>query len=298
MNTLSLVRIDFTAEVTKDVLLPGYLGNTLRGGLGKALVRLFCSTNDPRCESCQQRESCVYPNVFKTPEHFKGYPTAPNPYIIKIPKTAQRSFSPGGSLDFSIVLFGSAASYSEQVITAVKAMLGHEGDWKLGGLRLVQAVDGYFGDTLFADDKLIKLPEPRIWSDEGRDRIPAHSSIGITFLTPVQIHEDKALVNHPNFDQFINSLFLRIASIIDLYGDGDFVLPYMMVARKPRIEADFALTKVSVKQQDMSADGILGRLVYTGDLTRYMPYIDLGTQLHVGKLNTSGFGEYEFERLG
>ena len=40
------------------------------------------------------------------------------------------------------------------------------------------------------------------------------------------------------------------------------------------------------EQASEPVDGILGEARYFGDVTRYLPYIDLGTQLHLGKKTT------------
>ena len=42
-------------------------------------------------------------------------------------------------------------------------------------------------------------------------------------------------------------------------------------------------------------NGIVGSVRYKGDITKYLPYIDLGSQIHIGKKTTRGCGEYEFE---
>ncbi|MDR0221894.1 MAG: CRISPR system precrRNA processing endoribonuclease RAMP protein Cas6, partial [Lachnospiraceae bacterium] len=42
-------------------------------------------------------------------------------------------------------------------------------------------------------------------------------------------------------------------------------------------------------------DGFVGTVSYFGDVTRYLPYIDLGSQIHIGKKTTRACGEYVFE---
>jgi hypothetical protein len=74
------------------------------------------------------------------------------------------------------------------------------------------------------------------------------------------------------------------------------VLPYALLNRKPYVTAVFDLKKVAIEQEKQpQVSGFLGRGTYTGDITRYMPYIDLGTQLHAGKLTTRGCGAYRYE---
>ncbi|MDR1766105.1 MAG: CRISPR system precrRNA processing endoribonuclease RAMP protein Cas6 [Lachnospiraceae bacterium] len=37
-------------------------------------------------------------------------------------------------------------------------------------------------------------------------------------------------------------------------------------------------------------EGFVGTVRYSGDVTRYLPYIDLGSQIHIGKKTTRGCG--------
>ncbi len=42
MNRLDITKLRIRTRITEDVALPGFLGNTIRGALGRALVEIYC----------------------------------------------------------------------------------------------------------------------------------------------------------------------------------------------------------------------------------------------------------------
>ena len=92
------------------------------------------------------------------------------------------------------------------------------------------------------------------------------------------------------------ALLHRNCRLCDLYGEGEFTLPYRLLARKPRIAAQFSTQRVAIPQDHgQRVDGIVGEITYEGEITRYLPYLDLGTKLHIGKKTTRGCGQFEIE---
>jgi hypothetical protein len=100
-----------------------------------------------------------------------------------------------------------------------------------------------------------------------------------------------------HFNTFIDSLLARIAAIIDIYGGGEFVLPCRLTLWRLTITAEQAFTKVVIAQGKQPIVGVKVTVTYSGNLTGFMPYIELGSQIHVGKLATRGCGQYRFETL-
>jgi CRISPR/Cas system endoribonuclease Cas6 (RAMP superfamily) len=127
---------------------------------------------------------------------------------------------------------------------------------------------------------------------------PMKSHIDLTFLTPVQIWKGKRLVHHPEFGVFMDTLFARIAALIDVYETEPFTLPYGMLLRKPHVHLELSKDtwhRVEICQAQQTFRGYCGKLRYSGDLHAYLPYLRLGERIHVGKLTTRGFGEYRLE---
>ena len=141
--------------------------------------------------------------------------SVPNPYTISAPYPGKGGYKAGDTLDFGISLFGAACSYESDILSAARQMC----NGKLSGSEIVG----------------IKQIYSREWSDSGSESIPRADTLALRFLTPTIMLSSKEPVNEPDFAKFIDSLFGRIAGIIDHYTDSEFVLPYALVASKPLV---------------------------------------------------------------
>jgi hypothetical protein len=276
LNQLKILRIDGLAAVNKNARLSEFLGNAFRGSFGQALVRLFCKQKSPNCKECPCDSDCVYFRVFKVGEleaHEGG--TIPNPYSLKVPYLERHDYSADKELPFSFLLYGSAADFADEVTAAICSMF----QGKLSAL------------TLHSISK-----SELVWSDEGE--ITPVNTLKLHIISPMQIMREKSPVAEPDFDVFIQTLFQRIAAIMDHFGEAELILPYNITHKIPLIETNFIVRAVAINQGNFSIKGILGDITFIGDLSRHMPYINLCTMLHVGKMTTRGCGEYVCEVIG
>jgi hypothetical protein len=256
MNRLKLNKYNVTLRFTKDAALPPFVGNTLRGAVGQSLYSKFPN---------------AYERVFKA----DGAHSAPNPFVISAPYPGNGVYAAGDTLDFTITLFGSACTFESDVLSALKRMC----NGKLADAEIAGAERMY----------------TREWSDGGAESIPHTDTLTLRFLTPTEILSSKEPLAELDFKKFIDSLFGRIAGVIDHYTDGEFVVPYTLLACKPFMKADYNLTPVKFQTGGQPISGFIGAIRYFGDITRYLPYIDLGGQIHIGKKTTRSCGEYNFE---
>jgi CRISPR-associated endoribonuclease Cas6 len=256
VNHLKLAKYRFTLKITADTVLPVFIGNTIRGALGYAL---------------DSQENPAYAHVFKT-DHAAS---TLNPYVISIPFPSKGRYKKGDTLTFFITLFGNATDYASHILMGAQEMC-----------------KGKLANCTCGDVDLIY---ERVWSDSGAESIPPCDVLTVHFASPTEIRNKKELVNNPDFSIFIDSLFGRINGIINNYTDGQFVLPYSLIALKPLVHAEYDLQTIQIKTSGQPIDCFVGSVKYYGDITRYLPYIDLGSQIYVGKKTTRAFGEYKFE---
>lgn len=295
MNSLSMVKLRFEIEVIEDVVLPGFLGNTIRGSLGTALFDRYCVKSEPDCESCTYRYECAYAVVFKSVNCPEGFSTVPNPYVLEVPMGNRRKYYKADSFCFQMLLFGTATVWTLVIIEAMnRAFQGIFADTE-GCLRLRRVLDQYAGQLVFEEGEFTSEPEIKQWCDEYGDRLDDVNEVEIELLSPLRIISQKRVMAKMNFPLFMDSLFSRIAGIIDLYGDSEFVLPYGLLYRKPYVTTKNHLKRITITQEEFSFYGVAGHFFLRGPLEKYLPYIDLGTQLHIGKLTTRGFGQYELK---
>ena len=256
MNSLKLLKLSFVLSFQDERVLPPFVGNTIRGALGKAL-----NDNFP----------AVYDAVFKV----KGGESVPNPFVISTPYPGRGSYSYGESLTFNVTLFGSACKYAENIAAAAELM----GKGKLAGAMLTQSTIEYYQE----------------WSDAGADAAPPCDRLTLNFITPTELLSSKDPVYEPEFGQLMDRLFGRISTIFDYYGDRELVIPYSLIGKKPFVRAEYDIKKVQINSNQQPIDGFIGTIRYFGDVTRYLPYIDLGSQVHLGKKTTRSCGEFTFD---
>jgi len=204
-----------------------------------------------------------------------GAESAPNPFTISAPYPSNGEYKAGEVLVFYVTLLGTACALEQALMDAAHEMC----EGKLKDTRLT-AVERIYSHE---------------WSDAGAETIPYCDTLTVNFITPTEIFVQKKAATQIDFALFVDRLFARIGSIIDLYGEGEFMVPYNLVAKKPFVKAEYNLSTVVFKTNEQPVSGILGRVQYSGDVTRYLPYIDLGSQIHIGRKSTRGCGEYTFE---
>jgi hypothetical protein len=215
--------------------------------------------------------SAVYERVFK----IEAAESVPNPYAISALYPSEMRYKAGDALSFSLTLFGDACDYSADFETAAKEMCR-----------------GKLENCIF---RACETEYDRVWSDSGAESIPPRDEIRIKFVTPTEILSGKQPVREVAFETFIDSLLGRIGGIIDNYTDAEFVIPYALIAKKPFVAAEYDLEPIDFQTSGQPINGFWGTVRYTGGITRYLPYIDLGSQLHIGKKTTRSCGEYSFE---
>ena len=269
-NRLHLTKLRFTLRFRADSQLPPFVGNMIRGAFGHALSRQCCEWDISRCAACGNVANCAYGSMFKA----QNGESVPNPYVISVPYPGMGHYRDGSTLDFSIVLCGSARRFEADVVCAAKSMC-------TGSLRNTELADAW-------------REYDREWSDCGAETIEHCDALEVQFVTPTEIRSAGEAIADISFALLVDSLFGRIAGIIDHYTDSEFELPYCLMERKPFIHSECDLRRERFSTSGQPIDGILGTVRYFGDVTRYLPYIDLGSQLHVGKKTTRGCGEYVF----
>ena len=256
MNTLNLRKYKFTLSFVTDAFLPPFIGNTIRGALGQALYD-------------NSREA--YNAIFKG----AGTESKPNPFSISAPYPSKGKYYAGEILEFYVTLFGIAGDCGEEIPKAVQTMC----KGKLEHTRLTEI------ECIYA----------REWSDSGAESIPHCDNLTVSFLSPTEILSSKKPLHEIGFNTFTDSLFGRINGIINNYTRNEFVLSYTLIAERPLVTAEYDLKPVDIQTSGQPIRGFIGQIRYFGDITRYLPYIDLGSQIHIGKKTTRSCGEYSIE---
>ena len=146
---LPLLFLTFRLRAREPVVLPPFLGSTLRGAFGTALKQVFCFVPHGECDRCWFFEACPYQYIFESPNlipnrenhpKLRGQKQLPHPFVMipPIPRLkmqpkissnhtpnfnddyAENHLLSGDILEFSIMLIGKATAFWAQTLVAVR----------------------------------------------------------------------------------------------------------------------------------------------------------------------------------
>jgi CRISPR/Cas system endoribonuclease Cas6 (RAMP superfamily) len=302
------------------MILPPYKGAVFRGAFGNAFRRLVCLAPKADCRSCDLRQRCLYVAIFEPPAS-PGYrdaakfSQAPRPYVINPPLTSRQSFRPGEPLEFDLALMGPAIEALPYFIYIFMEM-GRQGLGRERGKYELLQVDVLHNGASFpvyqASTRTLAafVPESGPLAIPGYNRI---TSVIMQFLTPLRLKEKGDLVTRLTFPLFFNSLAQRLKLMLDFYGGNGAHAPNSKAEITPVFPnlgllavqaAEIKVVKNDLHWFDwerysrrqnttMKFGGLMGRIIFSGELRPFLPYLRLGQAVNVGQATTFGLGRYE-----
>lgn len=298
---LARYRLEFEAET--PLHLPEYAGSALRGAFGGALRASACMTKRKTCEGCPLLRTCPYTAIFETPPP-DGHVLlksgrAPNPYVIEPPPWGERSYAPGETLAFGIVLAGRALDQLPLVLWAFhrafeRGVGAGDGRAKLSRVFHIGAEETH---VLSGTEDSVR---------EHSRTLPASAAIAegpltLEFTTPLRLQENGRALRPQALTPraLLMTLVRRVAFMCEFHGSARLDADFKALARlADTIKDDKELvwrdwTRYSSRQkQKMTLGGVVGRWTLRGELDPFRPYLHLGQWLHVGKETTFGLGRY------
>jgi hypothetical protein len=129
--------------------------------------------------------------------------------------------------------------------------------------------------------------------------------IRVDFLTPTELKHEHKIVHRPEFPILFGRIRDRIGTLSRLYGADTLDIDYqgtnaraaavrMTSCRIGRQETQRRSTKTG---QGHSIGGFVGHAEYEGDLGEFLPYLQAGRWVGVGRQSVWGKGEIKVERL-
>ncbi|MDI6711141.1 MAG: CRISPR system precrRNA processing endoribonuclease RAMP protein Cas6 [Thermoanaerobacterales bacterium] len=296
----------------QGLLLPPYKGSTLRGGFGRVFRRIACSQRQAECPRCLLKEACPYAYIFETSppgdaQVLKNLEAVPRPFILEPPLETKAEYRPGESLIFGLVLVGRAVQYLPYFIVCLDE-LGREGIGKGRRpytLREVRALDRHGAvHAVFSDADRTVRPVPAAIRGEdlfARARLPGGwTRLGLEFLTPTRLKHQDRWANRADFHVLIRALLRRLSSLAYFHHGWEWQADFTgLIARAEAVTTVREQTRwvdwerYSARQEARIAlGGLVGPVVYEGDLAEFLPFILLGEHVHVGKGAVFGMGWY------
>ncbi|MCX7974431.1 MAG: CRISPR system precrRNA processing endoribonuclease RAMP protein Cas6 [Candidatus Aminicenantes bacterium] len=318
---LKYLKVTFSLEPEEKIILPSYKGSALRGGFGGIFRKTVCVLKKEICLNCLLKDQCAYSYIFETspprdqkPIVLDKYEAIPKPFVIEPPKEEKNVYNRGERLNFNLILIGRAINYLPFFIIAFDA-LGQQGLGQKKGKFCLKEIKK--GDTLlYSDDKkMLKIVEPEVvaipyYINLEKAHEPESNEeeqITVEFVTPLRLKYQRDLVVLPEFHILIRNIMRRL-----------WLLYYFHVEMKEPswnhrqlIEAakEIKIKENSLKWYDwerysgrqkakMLLGGLVGRIIYRGKIKPFLPLLEAGQILHVGKGTAFGLGEYRILEKG
>ncbi len=125
--------------------------------------------------------------------------------------------------------------------------------------------------------------------------------VAFTFLTPTRIKFNGRFILDLDFHHLVRNLLRRVWNLSYFHCgktlDIDFKALIEKAEKVRTVKRDlswFDWERYSARQDSrMKLGGFVGSVVFEGDLGEFMPFLELGEIVHVGKGTSFGLGRYE-----
>ena len=299
LSAFTTGRFRFTIITTSPLKLPAYKGSTFHGGFGHALNSI----------------APAFSQLFHNPA---GKPDLPKPYILIPPLDQRQEYPEGETLQFELILYGSAIQHLPICFAAFDALgqqlgIGHSQEDKRGHYRIDQVdylnAAGAF-EPLYINGHW-RMAQTAVTGEEiTRHYTPKQTErITLNLITRLRLKEHGHLVRTtPSFRLLLDRLMGRLHTLSSLYHEE------ALLDREARNRLRAIAETVEIEQADthwddwsrysgrtkewMKFGGLLGQVTYRGDISPFIPYLALGEWVHVGGKTSFGLGKYgmEFDR--
>lgn len=296
---MKILRLFFQLKAADHIYLPAYTGSVFRGAFGHALKQSVCVTHLNTCTSCPLHAQCAYVYLFET-RNTRGEP-APHPYVMEPPLASQRHVARGAIFKTSMVLIGRAVEYVSHVIHAFKVMGQRGVGGKKGRFTLSSVYSIIDGERIDWYDRegSEACASRQLWENLP-GTTPVCNRISMHFLTVTALKKQGRMVFDLDFDTLMRAVYRRVKSL-NTYHDESQLPTYPDGAHTVKI-VDSMLCKegwmrYSNRQgQHIKFAGFTGTITFEGeDMTCFLPWLEMGRILHIGRGTVYGMGKYELE---
>lgn len=314
-------KLNFTLRARDRIFLPPYKGSTFRGGFGNAFKRVVCIFRNKDCRDCPIVRECSYAYIFETPApegsaffNMDKYETIPHPFVIEPPEETRQLYEPGSEISFVLILIGKAIDYLPYFIMAFEYLgelgIGQgRGKYELVKVEIMRE-PVYDGKTRILKPpayKMIEIPEndfpDQSWALGGEESgCRDEEELQLELKTPVRIKYRREFATKLEFHILITNLMRRLALLNFYHGENKEPewghKKLIEIARTVRLEKNEAKwsdwERYSHRQKvRMKLGGLVGRVVYRGQISGFMPMLRAGEIFHLGKGTSFGLGKYQ-----
>ncbi|HOI94983.1 MAG TPA: CRISPR system precrRNA processing endoribonuclease RAMP protein Cas6 [Syntrophobacter fumaroxidans] len=316
MRAFRCLRLRIEAKATGHILLPPYLGSTLRGAFGMALLRSACALRRQKCPTCLLRARCIYSYTFETSpmngsEADRRYGTAPHPFVLNLETGREGVQEAGSTFHFGMTLVGRAIDFLPYFVFAFQRM----GELGIGkGRGTFEVVRVWSLDSrddpqeILYENEVLRMPGEFPGLDHALALSGSLSSrkVRLRFITPLRlVYEGELCTDPPRFHVLARNLLRRLNNLVAFHCEGNEGLcvgPLLDRAETVRLTdrstAWYDWERYSKRQDKrMKMGGFVGDMTFEGDLEQFLPLLVLGSWVNLGKGTSFGLGRYSLAPL-
>lgn len=310
--SVSFIVLKFKLKALDRVLLPPFPAITLRGGLGATLKKVYCVHRrlSSECKECILKNKCSYAYLFETYSDkdvsvvpFSGE-TVPHPFVLYMKSSNDViRLEEGGHFDFEMVLIGRAIEFLPYVIYGVEFF----GDSGIGlnksRFSLERVVDDMGTEIYGTDKQFKKVYHVHHWSPTDGEDV---EMLKVKFVTPLRVKRDGKLTDNIDFGTLVRGIIRRAVNLAYFHCDSMLEEGFSELSRTADsvslVHGDtrwVEFQRYSGRQKEiLSLGGVVGELTFRNVPGVFMPYLELGERIHVGKNTGFGFGKIKVEKVG
>lgn len=287
---------------------PGKSANVLRGAFGLIFRRMACVPDCPGARTCEIRATCPYARMFE-PSALAGGPSGladwPRPFVFRATRLDGRTVAPGEAFWFDLNLFDMHRPAIAYLVLAF-AQLAREGLGPSRGradLREVWQLDegGECVARLYDGERFLLSEAPAPMTLSLAPLAERVERVRLRFVTPTELKSGQQLAEKPEFGVVAGRIRDRVSTLRELYGDGPLEIDFRGFGERA---ARVQMTRCEIKRVEVARrssrtgqvhpiGGFVGEAEYAGELGEFVPYLQAGKWVGVGRQTVWGKGEIE-----
>jgi hypothetical protein len=312
------LRFEFVA---KESLFfpPGKAANILRGAMGVIFRRIACVPDCRDARSCDIRQSCPYARVFEPTAisalrpHDEPSPSGladwPRPFVFRARHLDGCTVGIGEPFHFDLNVFTAERDVLAYFILTFAALAQEGLGPRRGKAELLRvrrlSTGGIPEQTLYEQSVQMITAGLQPISVDLTPPPDAPTRIRVDFLSPTELKHEHRIANRPEFPILFGRIRDRISTLSRLYGPGPLNIDYQGTNARA---ASVRMTSCQLRRQETerrstrtgqshSIGGFIGTAEYEGDLAEFLPYLEAGHWVGVGRQSVWGKGEIMAERI-
>ncbi|NVN98421.1 MAG: CRISPR system precrRNA processing endoribonuclease RAMP protein Cas6 [Geobacteraceae bacterium] len=249
-------------------------------------------------DACRIGNGCACNAIFgqqlaTDPYALRRFQKPPLPFAFRVSVESLKSRNPS-EIELQLAIVGDGISHLEPLVKAVQRVIENpsgQSGWQLSCVE-ASAADG--------SKTLLPLSAPLAgfsflpiltFGELMTANAPSSAKIKLSFHTPLRLLQNGSPLRQPAFSAIAGALFRRISSLAYYYGREELTHDFKWLAEQSR-EVGPLSSAVQWVSRGGTLHGIEGTLSFKGDLTEFMPFIELGSRLNLGKGAAYGAGSF------